>query len=282
MRILITLIATLVAAPSFASALATVSAVQPPAWIETNGHKHALPAGQVIVAGDHLTTGAGGRVHIELAESSVVKLGENADFVVPVLNSVSLKADPQQQEPLFKAALKVLTGAFRFTTRALAKTQKREVDVTIGVATAGIRGTDIWGKSDRAQDLIALLEGHIDVARAGEAAQKMDRPGTFFVVPHGKSPEPIKPAPAKTIADWAAQTELAPDGIAMFAGGPCSATLGRFATREEARAEVERQSQRGYAAEIAQEQGRFAVVMRGFGSKAEAARFAKQLKAVPG
>lgn len=272
MRILIALITALFAAPSLAaSALATVSAVQPPAWIETSGHKHALAAGQVVVAGDRLTTGAGARVHIELAEDSIVKLGENADFVVPLLTNGD-SARPTESPP-FKAALKVLTGAFRFTTRALGKAKAREIDVTIGVATAGIRGTDLWGKSDGAQDLIALLEGHIEVARAGDAPQKMDEAGTFFVVPHGKAPEPVKPAQAETIADWAAQTELVADDIAMYATGRYSARVGRFATRALARQQVDRLSQRGYAAEIAAEQQGFEVVMRGFGSKSEAMRF---------
>src|SRR4051812_20530553 len=99
MRACVALILSLVGTPGFASALATVSAVQPPAWIETNGHKHALAAGQVIVAGDHLTTGAGGRAHIELAEDSIVKLGENADFVVRLLSQASA---PNGDAPLFK------------------------------------------------------------------------------------------------------------------------------------------------------------------------------------
>ncbi|HZP11939.1 MAG TPA: FecR domain-containing protein [Nevskiaceae bacterium] len=281
MRILVTLIAALFAAPGFAaSALATATAVQPPAWIETNGHKHALAAGEVIVAGDHLTTGAGARVHIELAEDSIVKLGESADFVVPMLESVALKGDPQQESQVFKAALKVLAGAFRFTTRALGKPKAREVDVTIGVATAGIRGTDIWGKSDRAQDLIALLEGHIEVARAGDAPQKMDEAGTFFVVPHGKAPEPVKPAPAKTVAGWAAQTELDADGIAMYATGTYSVTVATALTREQALSEVRRLSDRGYAAEIATAAGGFAAVMHGFGSQAEANRFGQGMRKV--
>ena len=48
------------------------------------------------------------------------------------------------------ASLDVLSGAFRFTTQALTKFRgERDVKVRIVKITAGIRGTDLWGKRTR-------------------------------------------------------------------------------------------------------------------------------------
>jgi hypothetical protein len=49
---------------------------------------------------------------------------------------------------VFRAALTVLAGAFRFTTDAL-DNRKRDVAVKAKLVTAGIRGTDLWGKVHR-------------------------------------------------------------------------------------------------------------------------------------
>src|SRR2546425_1222404 len=70
---------------SAAGPRARETAVQPPAWIARAGRRHALAAGTALRAGDHISTGAGGRVHIELAEHSVVKLGSSAEFDLPRL-----------------------------------------------------------------------------------------------------------------------------------------------------------------------------------------------------
>jgi hypothetical protein len=255
-----------------AKALARATAVQPPVWIERDGRKEALGAGAVLRANDHISTGAGGRVHIELAEDSIVKLGENADFYIPRLAQAEAGG-------LFQSTMKVLKGAFRFTTRTLGKQAQREVDVQIGVATAGVRGTDIWGKADAEQDLICLLEGKIEVGTEGKPTQKMDQPGTFFAVPKGKAPLPVRPVPQDRLPGFAAQTEMAEDQVALFADGQYMVLVANYDTREEARAEVSRLSKKGYASEVIEPKTQgYLVVVRGLGSKGEAKRFATHLK----
>jgi hypothetical protein len=60
---------------------------------------------------------------------------------------------------LFRAALNVLEGAFRFTTDVAAKTRKREVSIRAAQVTAGIRGTDLWGRSRPGNEIVCLIEG---------------------------------------------------------------------------------------------------------------------------
>jgi hypothetical protein len=108
-------------------------------------------------------TGPGARAYLMLAEGSRVKLGEAARF--------SLHTQSMQPEKSFRGALDVVAGAFRFTTGKLKKTLPREVAIRVGTATIGIRGTDIWGKTDKDGDLVALIEGRIEITRAGQSTE---------------------------------------------------------------------------------------------------------------
>jgi hypothetical protein len=62
-----------------------------------------------LKAGDTLSTGPGSRLLLKLSEGSLVKLGGNASLELREL---------EPSASLFKAALGVLQGAFRFTTAA--------------------------------------------------------------------------------------------------------------------------------------------------------------------
>jgi hypothetical protein len=126
-----------------AAPAAVVEGVQMPAWLErtvTGGTRRIpLSPGLELRGGDEVRTGAGSRLYIKLAEGSLVKLGENAS-----LRILDLAPD---RGGFFRAALNVLEGAFRFTTDVLAKERRRDVSIRVATVTAGIRGTDLWGKS---------------------------------------------------------------------------------------------------------------------------------------
>ena len=95
-----------------------------------------LTPGTALQAHDRLRTGANARVQLRLSEGSAVKLGENAQFVI----------ERAEDRGIFRAALSVIAGAFRFTTAA-GKGRTRDVSIKVKNVTVGIRGTDLWGKS---------------------------------------------------------------------------------------------------------------------------------------
>jgi hypothetical protein len=65
---------------------------------------------------------------------------------------------------------------FSFTTGLLAKSSaQRDVKVKVNAITAGIRGTDVWAKSDSGGDLICLLEGNITVSHGAAQFQSASR-----------------------------------------------------------------------------------------------------------
>ena len=94
-----------------------VEAVQYPAWLERGGNAVPLAPGTTLVASDRIRTGANARVQLRMGEGSTVKLGENARLVIEKI----------EDRGIFRSALSVLDGAFRFTTDALRKAQKRDI-----------------------------------------------------------------------------------------------------------------------------------------------------------
>lgn len=204
-----TALSLLSAAPVFAAATTTVEAVQAPAWRDRNGTSVPLAPGMELKSGDLLRTGPGGRAYVMLAEGSRVKLGESARFSV---HSRSL--NPARS---FRAALDVLAGAFRFTTGKLMRTRSRDVAIRVGTSTIGIRGTDLWGRTDASGDLVALLEGRIDITRAGQTTT-LTQPMSYFDAPLGKA-STVKTLDPEVFKKLARQTEiLAVDGAARSTG----------------------------------------------------------------
>src|SRR5437667_40572 len=133
MKSLLLVIATTLLLPietALAQVAATIEGVQMPAWVERAGRRVPIIPGMELRAGDQVVTGAGSRLLVKLADGSSVKLGENGQLRFAELS-------PARE--LFKAALNVLEGAFRFTTDIAAKTRKREVSIRAAQVTAGIR-----------------------------------------------------------------------------------------------------------------------------------------------
>ena len=254
----------------------TVTAVNMPAWIEHNGQMRPLAPGMRLDSHDIIRTGHGARVLIGLPEGSQVKLGEDA-----VLRMENLNLSDGSKSP-FAATFDVLKGAFRFTTALLAKDRQRDVTVHVATITAGIRGTDIWGKSDDERDLVCLLEGKISVAHEGEAAVTMDEPDSFFVAPKDKPALPVaKVDPAKIAQEWAPQTEPQPgQGLAM-AGGHHKLTVAKVNTQAEALNWYDSLRSAGYDAKLHPVgRGRFEVRIDNLASEHDAEALGDQLRAV--
>jgi hypothetical protein len=195
---------------AMAAPTAVVEGVQMPAWVERAGVKQALAAGMELQAADRVITGANSRLLLRLAEGSQVKIGENA---LLALDRLSQRQDNRQT--FLQAAIDVARGAFRFTTDARAKlVSRREIDIRVSTVTAGIRGTDLWGRSADDRDIVCLIEGKIAVQRAAEQPVNMDQALQFYIAPKANGrPDTSKPVQLATIdpellKQWAAQTEF--------------------------------------------------------------------------
>jgi hypothetical protein len=110
-------------------------------------------------------------------------------------------------------------GAFRFTTGLLSKSNsQRDVRVKVNAVTAGIRGTDVWGKSESDRDIVCLIEGRITVAH-GAAQFSMQDPNSFYIAPRTGAAQPPSPVDAAQVKEWSEETEIPARSGAVRAGG---------------------------------------------------------------
>jgi hypothetical protein len=224
---------------------AEVEALQMPAWLTRDGQRTPLAPGARLRNGDRIDTGAGSRALLRLPDGSLVKLGEKARFS---LDGVS---GARRADGLFKATLNVLQGAFRFTTTALYKFRgRREVEVRFPTVTAGIRGTDLWGKATADREIVALIEGRITVTRRGTPPLDLDQPRSLYQALRNAGVLPVEQISDEALAVYAAETEIAPGQGAAAKGGKWRVYAARVRTQDEALAVYDRLREAGYPATI--------------------------------
>ena len=274
---------------SIAAPTAVVEGVQMPAWVERGGTKQPVAAGMELQASDKLSTGANSRLLLRLAEGSTVKLGENA-----LLSLDKLGQRQENKSTLLEAALDVARGAFRFTTDAKSKiASRRLVDIRVATVTAGIRGTDLWGKSAPDRDIVCLIEGKIFVQREAEAPVNMDQALQFYISPKGADGRADTSKKAELAAvqmaqlqQWAAETDIASGQGAAKKGGKWKVVAASSGNQADALKVYDQLRAAGYAAEIhptgTPDKRSYQVRISNLPSKAEAEALGAKLDAVTG
>lgn len=265
------------AGPAFAASLAVVDAVQAPAWFERSGRMQPLAPGVELQSGDIVRTGGSARVYLKLAEGSTVKLGEMATMIF-----YSRSLQPQR---FFRGALDVASGAFRFTTDALKRNVGRDVSIRVVTATIGIRGTDVWGKAARDLDLVALIEGQVELVRLGELLTLV--PMSYLDAPREGTAQ-IRALDAELLARLASETELPVGNGASKRRGNWRVSLGTAGDSEQALLLYDQAREAGFAVRIRPlpviESGgwRYELHMAGFADAATAKRAATRFTELTG
>jgi hypothetical protein len=260
---------------------AEVEGLQMPAWIVRDSERTALRVGMQLRDRDQIKTGAASRVLLRMGDGSTVKLGENARFSLD-----GMRQQTQRQGNLFRASLNVIEGAFRFTTQAVYRFRgRREVDVHFVTATAGIRGTDLWGKSGSDQEIVCLIEGKITLARTGRPPLAMGDAGTVYRARRDAAPGRVEPVDPAELARWAAETEIAAGGGAVRKGGAWKLYLLETSSRSSARAAADRLRGDGFYVQLetaaTSQAALYRVYVGGFPDSAEARALASRLRGRP-
>lgn len=260
-----------IAGDAFA-APATVRLLQAPAWRERDGARNPLHVGMGLKAGDIVHTGYRARAILSLEEGSFVKLGENAHLDLREL------IPPAEETGVFEGFLDVVRGAFRFTTTLASR--KRNIRARVRTATIGIRGTDVWGKTEEARDFVVLLEGEISIERDGETYE-LDEPLSLFMAPRDQPVEPIAPVDGDDLAVWAQETEPQPEAGVLSGEGRIVLNLASFTEEAAAAQLIERLATAGYAADIGRvtvnDQDWQRITISGYDSVADAASVSEAL-----
>lgn len=221
-----------------------VHAVQSPVWVRRGAHLYPLQPGERLLAGDRIITGGRARAALDLPDGSVLKLGADVEFEI----ATSAQAE-EEDKSLYRATLNVLKGAFRYTTRLLGRDRRRAIDIRVGTATIGIRGTDVWGKATERADMVYLLEGRVSLQLPGCEPMILDRPlHGMLALPDGDSRAAVLSREA--LAEFAAETEMRPDGAMMRQGGGWKLVVMSARERAHAEALAARLAAGGYPARI--------------------------------
>jgi hypothetical protein len=251
---------------------AIVEGVQMPAWVERAGVRQPIVPGMVLQPGDVLHTGPESRLLVRMSERSVVKLGENGRLRFTEVSAT---------KELFRAALGVFEGAFRFTTDLAAKNRRRDVSITAASVTIGIRGTDFWGRSANNNEIVCLIEGAIEVGAQGEAPVTMDQPRQFYRRVSGQT-QPVGLVEPAQLETWARETDIQPGRGAARRGGRFEVQLVRAESQAAALALYDQLRTAGYPAEIRPvadgERRLYVVRIRNLASRADAQALEKQLR----
>jgi len=266
-----------VAQTALAQQAAVVEGVQMPAWVErrsaNSSERKPLAIGMELKGGDTVITGAGSRAQVKLSEGSVVKIGENASLLINEIEPDS--------GGIFKAAMRVAQGAFRFTTDLLQKARRREVSIRVATVTAGIRGTDLWGKSAPDRQVVCLIEGAIEVGADGEKPVRMDQSRQFYRRENGQT-QPVGFVEPAQLGEWAKETDIEAGKGAARRGGKWNVNLITAADQSTVLDTYDQVRAAGYGAELfpitVGEKRTYVVRIRSLPSKAEAEALAGRLR----
>ena len=269
LEIFLALAFTVASATALAAPAAIVDAVQMPAWVERAGKQMPAEPGLELIATDTIRTGAGARVYVKLAEGSTIRVGENARL--QLLDLVP------ERGGLFRGVLDVLSGAFRFTTEALAKPRPRDFKLRVSTVTIGIRGTDLWGRSTPQEEIVCLIEGRIEIGAADEKPVVMDQARQFYEREKGKT-KPLSVISKERLAELAKETDIASGGGAARRGGKWKVTLAQADSKASADALLEKLHAAGFAAQSKAQGKRYVVQIAQLPSKAEAEALAARLR----
>jgi hypothetical protein len=213
---------------------------------------------------------------LRFGEGSAVKLGENAALRIEEL---------APSDNVFRSAMRLLQGAFRFTTAVADKQRRRDVQVSVATVTLGIRGTDVWGRSRDERQIVCLIEGSVEVGAPGESSVTLDQPRQFYRRDQGKT-QPVGFVEPGQLADWARETEIEGGTGAARVGGRWRLLLLSTPDMRSALMLSERLREAGYPARVIPDKDRetrlYRVRIDGLATKADGEALAARLREEPG
>jgi len=174
------------------------------------GPARKLAEGAAVYAGERIRTGDGTVLQIEFSDQSRFTLGPNSEFEVTRYRH----ARGDAEEESFHS--RIFKGAFRFVSGLIARTKKRDMRVSVSVATIGIRGTQVEGEvTERREEngrpvdasaRVALLEPAQPDDKSAIVVENrfgsvvIDQPGYGTEIPDEKSPpSPVRRMQLRTI-----------------------------------------------------------------------------------
>lgn len=260
----------------------TVEAVQMPAWTTRDGKRRPLSPGDTVSTAQEVETAASAGLILQMAEGSIVRLGEKTRLGVQ-----RLEVNDADGRIAVRSELKLFDGFFRFATSAVAKVAgQREIDVSLRTATIGIRGTDFWSMTDAEHDAACLFEGNVALATRDQGALTLDKPTAFWARFFNQPVKPVGNATPEELAKFLKSTELSPGKGVAVVGGRWRVVAAAAGSDTAAQDLATRLREAGYPAQVRAKvvAGRNAheVRINGFATRGDAAAILEKIAAMHG
>jgi len=153
------------------------------ARVEREGKLYRLYIGVPLSRGDKVSTLENAKIRILLKDESVLSMGPKTTVDLAELNI-------QSEERSF--SLRVLVGRFKLQVAQWFYGPTRG-SVETPTAIAGVRGTTLWGDTER--DAICALEGKIEVSLKDQKEKKNLKEGECVSRMREGRLQPLKPTP---------------------------------------------------------------------------------------
>lgn len=188
---------TLCSLPVSAAEPLQVDAMYYPGWLLRDYQTMPLFPGTALRPDDLIRTGDGGRVQLQLADGSRIRLGQQSRMLVqdlPAAASSGVQA----------VSLRILRGVFHVIPASSA-TRFR---IDLGDVSASFEDADVWGRADPQRQAICLLEGEVEVESSAGDAQSMQQALSCYVKPQAQAPLAVDRVDLQQHRLWLDETEL--------------------------------------------------------------------------
>jgi hypothetical protein len=257
--------------------VAKVEAVQFPAWVERGGVKAAIKAGWAIYTSDRLTVGSEGRLVLGIVGEGKMSIAGGSDIAMTQAYEATGGPEP--------SILTLNRGSFTLSA-PMVRSGLPGLPMQIGQGIqATILGGNIFVKADGDEDLIALMDGAVQVTGAKLNPGSMKQPNTYLRVPRMGRANPVAEVSGDRIARWLSGTELVQGKPLLDAAGTWDVSLNSGYNLKLLETMACRIQSRGYPSEIypVREPGKqvwYRVVVRRFKSRNDAVDFLGTAKAL--
>lgn len=146
--LLLLLLFALVTPVRAADVAGTVARLQGSATAGLDGARRDLTEGAPLRFGDRIMTGTSSRLEMRMHDGAVITLGENANFTIGAF-------EREERGGVYG----LLRGAFLAISGKLDDATSSPMTVISPIATAGIRGTTVWGEQSPDKLEMALFDG---------------------------------------------------------------------------------------------------------------------------
>jgi len=247
-----------------------------PTWIDHGNDSTPLAPGSVIQNNDHIRTGPGARLLLQLQSGAFVRLGENSHLVL-------LDFNPAQTTTASNTGtLQVVSGTLRYSPTLLSKQRRHELALKFPGLSMALDDADVWGQAEATNVIVGLIKGDLMLRTEAGDAFHLQQPGQFYSVPRSGPATPLDQASSEQLMKWKSQVTIDYEAGTLTGNGLWMLVLKSLEERIQAKHELDALRAAGYPAVLhtvtIKDQRWHRIMIRSFAREAGARKFITEIE----